>query len=244
MAKKIAGVDLKWWVIGGVGSAAIVWYVYKKQAASTAAIPADTSTDPNLSGYGDYSSADGGAYGSNYSTPTNYGYYDQATGQFVGLGGTTVVAGPSTNSAWVQAAAAYLINQGYDPITVIAALGKYVSSQGLTALSQTEYNIVTAAIGIEGQPPETIAPPHLESNTGQTTPTTVPAKPRAGKVGNNITWSPVIGATHYHIRDVAGGWAHDAGPTVFIITAPRKGSYTVSAVNAKGSSAPSNVVKF
>jgi len=173
MAKKIGGVDLKWWVIGGAGSAIIVWYVYKKQQASAAATAVDTTatdtTDPNLSGYGDYS----GAYGGNYQTPSNYGYYDQTTGQFIGLGGTTTVAGPTTNSTWVQAAAAYLINQGYDPITVITALGKYVSSQGLAALTQNEYNIVTAAIGIEGQPPEPIAAPHLEANTGQTPSTTL-----------------------------------------------------------------------
>src|SRR5882724_7509921 len=123
-------------------------------------------TDFNFSGYGDYS----GAYGGNYQTPSNYGYYDQTTGQFIGLGGTTTVTGPPDNAAWAQETAAYLISQGYDPITVITALGKYLAGNAVT---QDEYNIVIAGIGVKGNPPDGAPALHLEANTGQTPSTTL-----------------------------------------------------------------------
>lgn len=168
--KKISGVPLKWWLLGGTAAAVTVWYVYKRQIAATT-VPADTGTgDSSASGYGDFSAASGGAYASNYGTPSNYGYLDQTTGQFIGVGGTTTVTGPGTNGAWTQQAAAYLIMQGYDPITVITALGKYLAG---TAVTQSEYNIVTSAIGVEGLPPDGAPPLHMIPAT-QTPPTAKP----------------------------------------------------------------------
>jgi len=209
MPKKMAGVDLKWWVIGGVGSAVIVWYVYKKQSANVTPVDTtetDMSTDPNVSGYGDYS----GAYSSNYQTPSNYGYFDQATGQFIGLGGTTGVTGPSTNAAWSQQAIAYLTNQGYDPVTVTAALGKYLLGYALT---QEELNIVTAAIGVEGYPPNSPPPPHLIPPTGQTGTGTQLATPvltvtNVTKAKATLRWTPIPGATNYVLYAHVGSKAN------------------------------------
>jgi hypothetical protein len=196
--KKISGVPVKWWLLGGTAAAVTVWYVYKKQQAASATtsdtLPADTS------GYGDYSAASGVAGGGG-GTPSNYGYYDQTTGQFIGLGGTTTVTGPGNNGAWTQAAAAYLIMQGYDPITVLNALGKYLNG---TAVTQTEYNIVTAAIGIEGLPPDGAPTLHMEPPS-QTQTGVLGAAPVLQETAHRtgaaaISWSQTPNATSYHVH--------------------------------------------
>jgi hypothetical protein len=40
MSKKLAGVSTKWWAIGGLGTAGIIYYSYRKSAATAAASPA------------------------------------------------------------------------------------------------------------------------------------------------------------------------------------------------------------
>lgn len=170
---------IKPWVLYA-GGAAVVLGVYvfiirpRSQAASTAT--SDTSTtDPNAVdsslGYADSGGYDGG-YG---SYPTSAGYYDPSTGEFIGVGtpGGTVVTAPSTNAEWVQAAAALLISQGFNPVAVYDALGRYVTSTTSVAVTTNQMHIIESAIGVEGYPPVKPPDPHVASKPsagGGTTP--------------------------------------------------------------------------
>lgn len=242
--KKISGVSVKWWLLGGSAAAVTVWYVYKRQQAN-ASVPADTGTaETDTSGYGDFSAAEGGAYASNYGTPSNYGYLDQTTGQFIGVGGTTTVTGPGTNAAWTQQAAAYLIMHDYDPITVITALGKYITGKPVT---QDEYNIVTAAIGSQGLPPDgapplTMIPPTQTgggATTGETLPSPVLTIGARTKSKATLRWTAIPGATSYVIYSHASGRPNlpvggTHGTTTINVPTGHKQSYDVMAIGPGG----------
>jgi hypothetical protein len=183
---EIAGVDVKWWAIGGVGAAGLVYWAYKRSQAS-AATTTDPTIDPNTGlpyGYDTGSSPVTGV------TPSAYSYIDPATGQTIGLGsGVTGVIGPSTNAAWAQQAAAYLNQQGFDQIAVAVALGKYLSNQNLT---DDQMSIVQAAIAFVGYPPTSVPPPHVAPPGGQTVlPITLipPGGAHASPTRNNIAFS-------------------------------------------------------
>lgn len=172
LSKKIGGVDLKWWLIGGVGTIAIVYLAYKHSASTAAASTAatDTTTDPSIDPTTGIPYADetgdtyGGAYG---TTPSEYGYVDPSTGQYItnGSGSTAVVTAPSTNAAWAQQAVAYFESLGYDATTVSSALGKYLTGQTLTS---SENSLVSSVLGLQGAPPVTVPPPTVTPPTGQT----------------------------------------------------------------------------
>jgi hypothetical protein len=162
--KKIAGIDRKWWLLGGGGAAIIVFFVYRRQkaAAAAAAVPTDPNAidpnDPNAGmpyGTSGFGSTAGG-------TASSYGYLDQATGQFIGLGGqgvqSTGVLAPPTNAAWAQQASALMTQHGWDELTVDAAIGKYLAGLALTS---DQYNIITTVIGLEGLPPNPPVAPHV-----------------------------------------------------------------------------------
>lgn len=148
-------------LFGTVGAAGVVgYYVIKKnKAASTvASVPTDTSAT-------DLSSSDYANDGYSAIPSSLSGYTDPGTGAFIGTGQNTVISAP-TNGAWVQQCAAYLGQNGYDPSTVISALGLYLSDGNLTA---DQVSIVNAAIGAEGAPPQPPPhPPHSAPSTGQT----------------------------------------------------------------------------
>jgi hypothetical protein len=150
-----------WMIIGGVGAAGIViWYVMRSRSQSSSTA---STTDPNIdpttgqpyaSEYGGYGVAGGGV-------PNYGGYYDPTTGSFIG-GTGAVVTQPPTNASWAQQVEAYLGQVGYDPTTVAAAIGKYLTGQALT---QDQEAIVAAAAGFYGQPPQG-APPPVTTKTG------------------------------------------------------------------------------
>jgi hypothetical protein len=152
---KVKNVKWQWWVLGGVGVAG-GYYVHKRnQDAKAAAVPEDTALsdastyDPNYSGYG---------------TATLGGYTDPGSGQFITPGTGIVVTSPSTNAAWAQQAVAYLSTQGYNPLTVVEALGRYLAG---ATLSDSQLGIVQAAIAVEGLPPQSVPPPHTAPPSGQ-----------------------------------------------------------------------------
>lgn len=155
----IKRVKWQWWVLGGVGVGGGWYYLHKQRlAAATATVPPDDGTDtgfdPNYSDYG---------------TPSLGGYNDPGTGQFITPGTGIVVTAPSTNAAWAQQAVAYLSTQGYNPITVIEAIGRYLAG---AALSDSQLAIVQAAIALQGLPPQSVPPPHTAPPSGQPGPTT------------------------------------------------------------------------
>lgn len=163
--KQIAGVDAKWWIVGGTAAAGVVYWVYKRNLSSGGAAP---TTDPNIDSntglpYGFDTGSSSPVQG---TTPSLYGYIDPTTGQFIGGSGTGsgVVTAPSTNGQWAQQAEAYLSTLGYDPLTVAVALGKYLSGQTLT---DEQMGIVSAAIAFYGNPPTAVPPPHVTPPVGQ-----------------------------------------------------------------------------
>lgn len=150
-------------IIGGVAAAGIVYWAYKKNKAS--AVTA-TSTDPNIDPttglpYSSGSYGSGGAVG---TSPSLYGYTDQF-GSLISSGTGSVVTAPSTNAAWAQQAASYLVANGYSGAEVLGALGKYLAGLNLT---DTEMATIQAAIAVEGNPPVAVPPPHVAPPTGQT----------------------------------------------------------------------------
>src|SRR5215469_16803858 len=148
--------------IGGLGGLAIIIW-YRRHAASnanTAGTTTDTSgIDPNTGvPYAD-------EYGGVGTTPGYLGSYDPSTGTYVspGYGGPSGTVYSATNAMWAQSAEAYLVANGYDPATVAAALGLYL---GGVPLTQNQYDIVQAALGFEGQPPNGAPPAQLISGGG------------------------------------------------------------------------------
>jgi hypothetical protein len=176
------------YIIGGIAGIAglgYFWYKHKENAAATAATPAS-----NAYGYGNQYGY--GGYG--YNNPAfnepyiggEYGYggaYGYGIGEGYGVGTPYPPGVPTqlatTNAAWAQAAEQYLSQTGgYDPGTVAAALGIYITGSTLTAAQQA---VVEAAIAFEGYPPQPGAngyPPAMHTTTpgGQTPP------PANGKV--------------------------------------------------------------
>ena len=154
-----------WMIIGAVGAAGIViWYVMRARSqANTSQTTADQSgIDPNTGiPYAEEYSQGYGVSGYGGGVPSYYGYYDPTTGTYVG-GTGSVVTQPSTNASWAQQVEAYLGQIGYDPTTVAAALGKYLTGQ---ALSNDQQGIVAAALGFYGNPPQG-APPIVPTGTG------------------------------------------------------------------------------
>lgn len=173
--------------IVGVGG----WYLYKHATA------AQTSTTPGSSQYGYGTGAYG--YGSNYaygygSGGYGYGQYVPPGGDYYGYGQygygyygpggyggsgfpsyppgytPTTTTPNSTNQQWAQSAAAALTAQGFTGRNVAIALGKYLTGKPLNTDQQ---NIVTTAIGLEGDPPQDGAggfPPAMHTTSTHHTP--------------------------------------------------------------------------
>jgi len=207
--------------VGGAGIAIYMYRRNKKQQAATAAAT-DTSGDgtgdgtgldqlqydPAGEGFGPYGL---GSYGdsSGYSGAYDQGYYGAGTVP-VGVPQTA-----STNAQWSEAAMSALSAAGYEPQTVLAALGVYLTGGNL---AQDQATIVTAAIGAEGYPPVAGPggyPPSMhvggtpgggQGGTGDGGGTTAV---KAGAISNlqaysvqktsfTVRWNAARGATGYH----------------------------------------------
>lgn len=156
--------------IGGLAAVAVAGYMYikHKSAAATTATPAAGTGAygygaygyGGMGGYGGYGYGGMGGYGSygyggmggygmggygggGYPSPYGYGYYPGSQ--------PPPIQPVTTNAEWAQAATSALTTQGYTGTSVIAALGEYLT--GMTVSSANE-QIVTAAIGLEGYPPQ------------------------------------------------------------------------------------------
>lgn len=212
----------KWtWIGLGIGGIGVAYYFHKKSAAATTATSAtgttgtaDTSGSAADSSYGAYDSGyspldygSGYGYGAYGTTPSAYSY-DPTTGQYE-YTGTLGVTAPSTNVQWTQEAESQLVADGYDGITVAAALGKYVLGAEMT---QDQYAIVQAAIALVGPTPQTVpaprvSPPPSQTPSGPTGPTTTGGtygKPLSGEYIRNIATSAIYqvdeaNKTIYHL---------------------------------------------
>ena len=169
--------------VGGIGGLAAIWWWRNRQANSASSATANNTgtTDPNAidPNTGIPYSQEG--YGGVGSTPGMYGGYVPNPS----YGGSGSVWQP-TNATWATEAEQYLTSLGYNPVTVATALGLYLSGK---PLSQNEYDIVTAAIGFEGNPPNGAPAPILAHGGGSG---------QGGGSGTTITVPHIVGD-----RDIA-----------------------------------------
>lgn len=88
--KKIGGVKGKWWAVGGVGAAGAAYFVYSRNAASTAdTTTTDTTTDPSID------PQTGLPYASEEQDAYDQGLTDSYGGDYGGGGGGTSGGGSS-----------------------------------------------------------------------------------------------------------------------------------------------------
>lgn len=150
------GKNSKGFLIGGVIVAGVVIYQYRKSKASVAAASV-ASADTSAS---DTTGADYGATSADYGTDTAglFSYTDPGTGAVISGTGSTVIPGPTRNSQWSQQAQQMLIQQGYNPTEVGAAIGHYIVG---TQMTPNQWDIVQVAIALEGRPPEPVPAPNV-----------------------------------------------------------------------------------
>lgn len=198
----------KWtWIGLGVGGIGVAYYFHKKNAAAAAAAATtsttnatsatDTSGTSADSSYGydsGYSPINSGGYGYGaYGTTPSAYQYDPTTGQYE-YTGTLGVTAPSTNVEWTQEAESQLVADGYNGITVAAALGKYILG---AEMSQDQYGIVQAAVALVGPTPQAVPAPRVAPPATQT-----PAPPSSPIVGSPKYGVPISGT---YIRNIANG---------------------------------------
>ena len=162
------------WILVGGGAVGLlgILYFYKKNSSSSSTASQDAlaqqGIDPStgIPYAEEYGSGLAGASG---LTPSLYGYTGpEGSTVYPGVSGQIVTA-PSTNAGWAQEVEAYLQNLGYDPTTVAAALGKYLTGGRVT---QDQQSIIQAALGFFGNPPTAVPPINVSGGggTGQITP--------------------------------------------------------------------------
>lgn len=165
----------------------------------------------------------------------------------------------NTNTEWYTAAVEYLSGQGgYDFIFVTTTLGKFLARRELT---QSEANLVQAAKGVVGEPPQGGPWPIIlaQPATGSTSTNKLKApalRYSAGSLANTLYalyWTRVTGAAYYIVQRTSGPGAPTSIAVIGTkrVTPPLKRgstySYRVKAVSRTpgvASSDWSNTVKF
>lgn len=182
---KIFGVPRKPALIIGGGAVVFLGYMWWRNGKATDPVE---YVDPNDIGATEYESPLG-------SSGTN------STGSFPGNVDPDAI---DTNAKWTQAATDALEASGFDRGAIVVALGKWLTFQGLTP---AEITIVTAARGVQGDPPTGGPYPMKEALPATaSTSATVPARPTnlrvtaKSKSSLRLNWDPVPGATSYQIR--------------------------------------------
>jgi hypothetical protein len=149
---------------------------------------------------------------------------------------------PTTNSDWTSRAVEKLSDVGWEPMSVTAALSRYLNRKPL--LSAAEVEIVQSATAMVGPPPQgdfsilmPEAPPPPVAGTPTPTPAAPPAAPATPsglRLATNTTtqwaiaWNPVDGATSYEV-DTHNGVVHRPSAPTFTATDFRhKTKYTVT----------------
>lgn len=177
LSTKYGGVSGKWWIVGGVGTAAAgyLWYRHSSgSSASSTAASGSTTPDPNAidpatgetyameeqaatdaaQAYGTsgYDSSGFGTTGSSYEDTLLEGILADEQNLLSGEHHTPV-AHPSDKS-WATQTVDDLVKHGYSRTAAMIAIGAYLA--GLPMTEQQEA-IVEAGLALNGQPPT--APP-------------------------------------------------------------------------------------
>jgi hypothetical protein len=233
-------------LIGGAAAIGMIGYAYWRRSGSGGGSSSDTGGDPNAG----IDPSTGQAYADEFGGGMNYsglGIYDPATGSYLSSYGSQTVTQVSTNAQWAQAAQAYLTQQGYDPKTVSAAIGKVLTGQPVTA---EEAAIWAAAVGFEGEPPMYVPPLNTSTPGGQNTGTTLksPANVHVdsrSKSSIKIGWNPVTGATkgyHVYLNGVFSKSASGTNTTVTGLHANTHYTFNVRGVDSRGNLGPAGSV--
>lgn len=148
-------ISKKPFIAGLIIASGVTGYILYKRHQAGGTSTADASAyGYGAYGYGAYGYGMGiAAYGYGGYGYGAYGYGGYGYGGFVpSVGSITppVAPTPSSNAEWATAAEATLSNEGFNPTSVAAALGKYLLAGTLTS-DQT--SIVQAAIAAQNYPP-------------------------------------------------------------------------------------------
>jgi len=134
-------------VVLAAGGAAVVFVAWRWwQASSAAGAEAEAEA---LDASAEFDGVVGGDYAvGTYDAPTTqYSGGEYAVGDIT----ETITTAPGTDAAWVQQAIEYLGGLGWDGAKAALALGRYLDRKPLT---DAEADIVVAAKGILGNPPQ------------------------------------------------------------------------------------------
>lgn len=205
-------------IVGGSAGLYVAYRWYRARSGATA-VPsvADAGTDTSS-----VTDTPGGAYGTVAGSS----------------GGTTQM----TNAEWAQHATDLLTQQGWDGISVQTALGRFLTDQ---TLSDAQVDIVRAAVGVAGNPPEGYHTIHT-GGTG-TTPTPTTGAPTAAPTGfhniqlnktsAHVGWNAVSNATSYEVKPA---WTSVSYPSAYptadfsYLKGGTRYTYKVRAVNSTG----------
>jgi len=186
------------WIIAGLAGGGALFYVWWKHKQAAAA-PVSSY------GYAQY----GAGYG--YGVSPIFGGGQGGLNQFGGYG-YQPPPGPqpiTTNGQWAAAVEMALSQQGYNPLTISAALGKYLTGQTVT---QDQADLISVAIAFQGEPPVPSPsgyPPavHVGGSGGggnAKNPVTGLRVSKGGTTGVDISWSASSGAKSYHVTSDRG----------------------------------------
>lgn len=216
--------------VGGVGAAFLGWRWY--QARNSAAYDPDAEpVDPGMEDAGILPSVSGAV-----SPDNSYGLPDSSSNGADSYGFTG-----KTNAQWTQYAANQLAQASdtWSYATIISALGAFIANKPLTTARQ---EIVQAAIGLAGYPPEGS---HVIIPGGDTTITVAPTGLKVTSTTTTtaeLSWQAVAGATGYRIyrsgvsqvAGVANGTTGEVGG----LTPNASHSFQVAAFTASGQIGP------
>lgn len=171
--------------VGGAALAGIVGYAWWTRGGETTVTEPEVPVDE---------------FGDERITPTTVDTFDVAVDTRTGI---------TTNAEWSQFVISHLAGLGYDSTVVSTAVGRFLARQ---PLGPVDLDIARQAWAVGGEPPEgrpwTIIPA-----PAQPAPVVKPAKlsgparvtaVSAGKRRARVTWTPVVGASGYQIRQEDG----------------------------------------
>jgi hypothetical protein len=184
----IGNVDKRWVYIGGAGILGFVGYAWWNRARTGPAEQADFTEEDIPQG--------------REPPPTVVGsesFEDSAV--------TAII---NTNSEWYTAAIEYLVGTGgFDFTFATITLGKFLARRELT---EQEANLVQAAKGAVGEPPQGGPWPIIRGTVPGPTPTGTKLATPTLKMGigdpkntyYQLSWTKVAGATHYAVKRELG----------------------------------------
>lgn len=210
-------------VVAGAGAVGVVGYAWWTRGGSAAVTGEEEGAEDQHIIYDENGNPIGITSADEYMPPTvlagNQSFGDQPT-----------FRQPVYNAEWTQLIQDNLSSNGYDPIAVTNALGKYLNRQ---PLSTVEKGIVMAAIAVYGQPPQgnyslVEQPPTAAPKKAAPSPVTGLRLTGKSRYGFGFTWNRSANADYYKVL-VNSGVAN-----VFVNTTTTGNQYLVGKKTVPG----------